>query len=102
MPLFHSIRPLLKMTIFPNFFPEIAIFGISDSELHKDLPCRARLYAIPYGDAKRLDIYRFGYHGISFQSIIRELEDSDRVERRIIVCHLGGCSSITALLDGKS
>jgi len=98
----HINQTLVEIDYFRKFFPEIAIFGISDSELHKDLPCRARLYAIPYGDAKRLDIYRFGYHGISVQSIIRELEDSDRVERRIIVCHLGGGSSITALLDGKS
>ena len=47
----HINQTLVEIDYFRKFFPEIAIFGISDSELHKDLPCRARLYAIPYGDA---------------------------------------------------
>ncbi len=79
------------------------LFGISDSEFHKDLPEIVRRYAIPEADAVGFGIYRYGYHGISNSSIMRKLgAQFVKMPERVIVCHLGSGSSITAIKDGKS
>jgi len=76
------------------------IFMISDSEFHKTLSHEARNYAINRSDADKYDIYRFGYHGISVASIVHVLKEQLSLKyRRIIVCHLGSGSSITAIKD---
>ncbi|MFQ5661694.1 MAG: acetate/propionate family kinase [Candidatus Paceibacteria bacterium] len=96
-PLISEIKDLKRM------FPEIPFAGISDSAFHKDLPKHSFYYNIPLEDAEDSDIYRFGYHGISIQSILRKIEKrSGKILPRVIVAHLGGGSSITAIHNGKS
>jgi len=76
----------------PNV-PHVAVF---DTAFHATIPEVARTYALParYRD---LGIRRYGFHGISVQSVAERL----RVPR-LVVCHLGGGSSVTAVLDGTS
>ncbi len=83
--------------------PDARIVAISDSQFHKTMPDYARIYAIPKKIREELDIYRFGYHGISVASIVSKIKDKmGKVPEKIIVCHLGGGSSITALKNGQS
>ena len=53
-------------------------------------------------DTKKYEIYRYGYHGLSFQSIVGKLKDKNSLPSKMIVCHIGGGISITAIKDGKS
>ncbi len=76
------------------------LVGISDSTFHSTLPDHARFYAIKASDSKKYDIHRFGYHGISIQSILRQVDRP--LPKRIIVCHLGGGASLTAVKYGQS
>ncbi len=83
--------------------PNIKTAGISDSTFHKTMPSKARQYSIPAGDASQFDIYRYGYHGISFSSISRKIKKIlGKIPPRIIICHLGSGSSLVALKDGES
>ncbi|OHB25557.1 MAG: hypothetical protein A2542_00905 [Parcubacteria group bacterium RIFOXYD2_FULL_52_8] len=82
--------------------PDVPLYAISDSAFHKDMPARARRYVIPVVDAERWDVYRFGYHGLSVGSVARLFAEKGKVPARMIICHLGGGASITALADGKS
>ncbi|HMP67367.1 MAG TPA: acetate/propionate family kinase [Candidatus Paceibacterota bacterium] len=78
------------------------ILAISDSAFHSDLPDVARIYAIPESIAEKKEIYRYGYHGISVASVYNKFIKNYGPAEKIIVCHLGGGSSITAIKNGKS
>ena len=67
------------------------------------MPEHSSVYNIPQEDAKALDIYRFGYHGIAMESVLREIQKEDgSIPEKVIVAHLGGGASVTAIKDSKS
>jgi len=79
------------------------IYGISDSAFHSTIPEYARFYAIPMKDSRKYGLYQFGYHGISVQSVLsRAKETLGKLPEKVIVCHLGGGASVTAVKNGKS
>ena len=78
--------------LFPGT-PHVAVF---DTAFHRTLPEVARTYALPRA-LPRPGIRRFGFHGLSVQWA------AERVQvERLVVCHLGGGSSVTAVRDGRS
>jgi acetate kinase len=70
--------------------PHVAVF---DTAFHQTMPRLATTYAVP----DRLGIRRFGFHGLAVESVAEQV-----TERRLVVCHLGGGSSVTAVLHGLS
>ena len=82
--------------------PKVPFWGISDSFFHSTKPKYASRYAISNKITSETEMYRFGYHGISVSSIVEKLKKQDKFAKKVIVCHLGGGSSLTAVLDGKS
>jgi acetate kinase len=98
------IAPVLEEAGFlGRLLPDIPIAAISDSAFHKTIPPSSRTYALPVEDAERLDLFRFGYHGISAQSILRRIRNTKgTVPSRIILCHLGSGASVMAVKDGSS
>ena len=74
--------------------PHVAVF---DSAFHRTIPDEASTYAIPRRWRDDLGIRRYGFHGLAVASV------ADRVAvHRLVVCHLGGGCSVTAVLDGRS
>lgn len=98
------LNPLLEeLEQLSAVFPSLPIVGISDSAFHTTIPAASRHYAIPFSDTTQLDLYRFGYHGISVQSLLPKIKSLlGHVPPRVIVCHLGGGASLTAIQDGSS
>lgn len=79
------------------------IVGVSDSVFHKTLPDNAKYYAIPLSDSKKYGLQKFGYHGISIQSVLSQAEKKiGKLPSKVIVCHMGGGVSVTAIKDGQS
>jgi acetate kinase len=74
--------------------PHVAVF---DTAFHRTLPEAASTYAIPRLWRERWGIRRVGFHGLSVQWAASQV----RVPR-LVVCHLGGGCSITAVRDGRS
>ncbi len=74
--------------------PHVAVF---DTAFHTSIPEEAATYAVPTRWRDEWGIRRYGFHGIAVQSVASQLE----VER-LVVCHLGGGCSVTAVLDGRS
>jgi acetate kinase len=85
-------------------FVDKELFAISDSAFHKNKLEEAKYYGISKKLQDEKDLKRFGYHGISVQSIWEKMkEKEDGLEdKKILVCHLGGGISFTALKNGKS
>lgn len=78
--------------------PQVACF---DSSFHRTMPDVAQIYALPSQVLSR-GVRHWGYHGISYEYISREVKKCAPMARRVIVAHLGGGASMCAMLDGKS
>ena len=82
--------------------PQVAVF---DTSFHQTLPREAFMYALPYECYEKYRVRRYGFHGTSHKFVA---EKACRIlgwnieEKKIITCHLGNGSSITAIRHGKS
>lgn len=87
--------------VLPNV-PNVAVF---DTAFHTTMPAYAYMYAIPYEDYEQYKIRRYGFHGTSHkfvsQSAVEYLKEKGFAYDKIVTCHLGNGSSITAVKDGK-
>lgn len=83
-------------------FAETPVIGVSDSAFHITKPDSAWNYGIPLEDADRFDVKRFGYHGLSVESIIEQLKQEGSLPEKLIIAHLGSGASVTAVQSGKS
>lgn len=99
----HLGPALAEIKVAQKVFKNINIIGMSDSAFHQTLPKKAKYYAIPIAHSRKLGLQKFGYHGISIQSVVNQIRTRLKVlPSRIIICHLGGGASVTAIKDGQS
>ena len=100
----HLGPALEEIKMAGKVFGNKKIVGVSDSVFHKSLPDRAKYYAIPMADSRSLGLQKFGYHGISLQSVVSQAEKKlgGKLPSKTIICHLGGGASVTAVKDGQS
>jgi acetate kinase len=74
--------------------PDTPHVAVSDSEFHRTMTEEARRYALPRDWS---EVVRHGFHGLAVESVVEQVDVS-----RLVVCHLGGGCSVTAVLDGRS
>ncbi|HEX7506125.1 MAG TPA: acetate kinase [Polyangia bacterium] len=88
-------------TIFPGL-PQVAVF---DTAFHQSMPPHVFLYGLPYEQYDKFHIRKYGFHGTSHEYVARRCADlmkRDFDKIRLITCHMGNGSSITAVKNGKS
>ncbi len=80
--------------------PQVAVF---DTSFHSTMPEEAYIFPLPYEYYEKYDIRRYGAHGTSHRYIAGRLIDECGIgtPSKVITCHLGNGSSITAVKDGK-
>ena len=86
--------------VMPNI-PQAIVF---DTVFHQTMPDYAYTYAIPYDVAEKYGIRRYGFHGTSHRYVSMEaakMLGKPAEETKIITCHMGNGSSITAVKGGK-
>lgn len=83
-------------------FDGTPVIIISDSAFHTSRDKVHTYYAIDTELADKAEIKRYGYHGLSVGSISEYLNNANLSAEKVIVCHIGSGSSVTALKDGKS
>ncbi len=83
-------------------FDGTPVVTISDSHFHHTRDDVHKYYAIDRELADRAEIKRYGYHGLSMGSVAEYLKSANLLSEKMVVCHIGSGSSLTALLDGKS
>lgn len=98
----HVESSLAEIKALKEHFANVPIVAVSDSAFHADKPDYVWNYGLPLEDAEKLQIKRFGYHGLSVSSIVRTLKNINKLPQKLIVCHLGSGVSITAVKDGKA
>jgi acetate kinase len=79
--------------------PQVAVF---DTAFHMTMPAKAYRYAIPTEYYKNDSIRRYGFHGTSHKYVAkRTAELVGKTEFKMVNCHLGNGSSMSAVLNGK-
>jgi len=82
--------------------PQVAVF---DTAFHQTMPENAYIYPIPYEYYERDKIRKYGFHGISNRYVSRkaaEILQTPLEKLKMVTCHLGNGSSITAIDRGRS
>lgn len=98
----HIANTLHELELLRQAHGTTKIVGVSDSGFHITKPSYAWNYGINLNDADTHDIKRFGYHGLSVQGSIDTLWGLGKLPPKVIVCHLGSGSSVTAVYHGRS
>ena len=80
--------------------PQVAVF---DTGFHQTMPDYAYMYALPYEYYEKYGIRRYGFHGTSHRFVSKKCIEllGNPEYSKIVTCHLGNGSSISAVVDGK-
>ena len=79
--------------------PQVAVF---DTAFHQTMPAKAYMYALPYEYYENDKVRRYGFHGTSHKYVTkRAIELMGRKDIKLVNCHLGNGSSLSAVKDGK-
>lgn len=98
----HIAATLQELNALREHFATTPVVGVSDSAFHITKPDFAWNYGLNLDDADRLDIKRFGYHGLAVMGAVHALKKTDRLPSKLVVCHLGSGASVSAVYNGKS
>ncbi len=82
--------------------PGVPMVAVFDTTFHSTMPAKAYMYGIPYSVYEEYKVRRYGFHGTSHKFISEETAKLlGGKGGKIIICHLGNGSSISAVKDGK-
>ena len=98
----HISGTLGELEQLQHSYPQTPIALISDSAFHATKPNYAWNYGINLQDADRFEIKRYGYHGLSVSAVVDGLWNRGKLPPRVVVCHLGSGSSVSAVFHGRS
>jgi acetate kinase len=93
----HNAPALRGIEEASSALPEVPHVAVFDTAFHATIPPEASVYAIPRRWREERGIRRYGFHGLSVQWAAECVPVS-----RLVVCHLGGGCSVTAVRDGRS
>ncbi|PIS39170.1 MAG: acetate kinase [Candidatus Nealsonbacteria bacterium CG08_land_8_20_14_0_20_38_20] len=98
----HNPPNILGIEACRELLPKAKNVAVFDTSFYNSLTPEAYLYAIPYQFYQKEKIRRYGFHGISHNYVSQEAKKIlGKKIQRLITCHLGAGSSITATFKGK-
>ncbi len=101
----HNPANLLGIYAIQTLMPETPQVAVFDTSFHQTMPKHAYMYALPYEYYTKHKIRRYGFHGTSHKFVGKKACDLAGLEfekSKVITCHLGNGSSITAIKNGQS
>jgi acetate kinase len=99
----HNPPYTKAMRMLSERFPKLPLVAAFETGFHRTIPEAQQRYAIPDAWATEYGVRRWGFHGASHRYISwRMAELLGRKDLKIISCHLGGSSSLTAIRNGES
>ena len=94
---FHNVPALAAIREARAALPDIPHVAVFDTAFHATLPEEAATYAVPRKWREDWDVRRYGFHGIAVEWVSSQVQVA-----RLVVCHLGGGCSVTAVRNGRS
>ncbi len=101
----HNPANLIGVAACEKAMPGVPQVGVFDTAFHQTMPKAAYMYALPYDLYDKYKIRRYGFHGTSHKYVSQEaakMLGKNPEDLKIITCHLGNGSSVTAVDGGKS
>ena len=101
----HNPANLIGVDACKKCMPGVPMVGVFDTAFHQTMPKEAYMYALPYEYYEKYKVRRYGFHGTSHSFVSKrtaEFLGKDIKDMKIIVCHLGNGSSISAVKYGES
>jgi acetate kinase len=99
----HNPPYVAAVRSFHRTHPELPCIGTFETAFYDDVPAHNTRFPVPHDWEEKYGIRRHGFHGASHRYVTQrcaELRGTDQL--RLISCHLGGSSSIAAVLNGKA
>ena len=100
----HNPANLIGIRVCAELMPGVPQVGVFDTAFHQTMPAKAYLYGLPIEYYKKYKVRRYGFHGTSHSFVSKRAIDFlglDKDNSKVIVCHLGNGSSISAVQNGK-
>ena len=100
----HNPANLMGIRACQSVMPGTPMVAVFDTAFHQTMPKTAYMYGVPYEFYEKYHIRRYGFHGTSHRFVSAraiELLGLKGKESKIIVCHLGNGSSLSAVVNGK-
>lgn len=94
----HLPRELEVVDAVARLFPNLPQIGCFDTAFHRHLPALARRFALPW-ELGNEGVVRYGFHGLSFTSIVTQLGDA--IPERVVIAHMGNGVSLAAVRNGQ-
>ncbi len=101
----HNPAHALALRACRKVIPNAPMAAVFDTAFHQTMPEKAYMMAFPYEDYEQYHVRKYGFHGTSHRFVSKALADAmgkKPEELKIISCHMGNGSSITAIEKGKS
>ena len=101
----HNPANLIGIDACKKCMPGVPMVGVFDTAFHQTMPKEAYMYALPYEYYEKYKVRRYGFHGTSHSFVSKrtaEFLGKGFKDMKIIVCHLGNGSSISAVKNGES
>ena len=99
----HNAPALEAIDAAQRALPDLPHVAVFDTSFHRTIPAEAAEYALPRRWREEWGVRRYGFHGLSVEWCAgRVPELLGGPVARLVVCHLGGGSSISAVVDGRS
>ena len=100
----HNPANLIGIRVCSELMPNVPQVCVFDTAFHQTMPAKAYLYGLPIEYYKNYKVRRYGFHGTSHSFVSKravEFLGLDKDNSKVIVCHLGNGSSISAVQNGK-
>ena len=100
----HNPANLIGIRACQELMPNVPMVAVFDTAFHQTMPAKAYLYGLPIEYYKNYKVRRYGFHGTSHSFVSKravEFLGLDKDNSKVIVCHLGNGSSISAVQNGK-
>ncbi len=101
----HNPANLIGISACKALMPEVPMVAVFDTAFHQTMPQKAYLYGLPYEYYEQYKVRKYGFHGTSHSFVSKrliELIGKQDKESKVIICHLGNGSSVTAVKNGES
>ena len=93
----HNVPALDAIGEAREALPDVPHVAVFDTAFHASIPAPSATYAVPQRWRDDWRVRRYGFHGIAVEWVASQVQVS-----RLVVCHLGGGCSVTAVRDGRS
>jgi len=97
----HDPEAVMLIRATMQHYPDAAHYACFDTAFHRTMPEEAQTYPLP-ASYRENGVHRYGFHGLSCESIVRQMVAAGSLPQRMVIAHLGSGCSVTALLDGRS